>query len=66
MTVALTLLANVACGPKEKFCADMPNSEYHCMPPQEDAQGFGGDGGQSDPCDGATQVVRDGGLVCPF
>jgi hypothetical protein len=63
LLIALTTLANVACGPKEKFCVDMP--DFKCMPPQEEG-GFGGDGGQSDECDGAGKVVRNGTLVCNF
>jgi hypothetical protein len=66
LLVALTTLANVACGPKEKFCPEDPQNGYHCRPPEEDSGGFGGDGGQTDPCDGAVMVVRDGGLVCNF
>jgi hypothetical protein len=65
MMVALTLLANVACGPKEKFCVDDPGASYHCRPAQEDAQGFGGDGG-GDPCDGAGTVIMNGMAVCNF
>ena len=42
MMIALTALGNAACGPKEKFCVDMPDFGYHCMPPQEESGGFGG------------------------
>jgi hypothetical protein len=66
LLIALTTLTNVACGPKEKFCVDDPDNDYHCRPPQEEGGGFGGDGGQSDPCDGAGQVVKNGMLVCNF
>lgn len=65
MMIALTVLGNVACGPKEKFCVDDPGAGYHCRPPEEESMGFGGDAG-NDPCDGANTVVRDGALVCNF
>jgi hypothetical protein len=65
MTVALTVLANAACGPKEAFCPEDPDNGYHCRPPQEDGGGFGGDGGQNDPCDGgATIAGPDGSVTC--
>ena len=61
--IALTTLMNVACGPKEKFCKDMP--DFICMPPQEEG-GFGGDGGADDPCDGAGTKIVNGKPVCNF
>lgn len=65
LLLALMMLTNFACGPKEKFCANDPNNKYHCRPDLEEA-GAGGDGGENDPCDGAGQVVRNGMLVCNF
>src|SRR3954471_13014143 len=66
MMIALTVLGNAACGPKEKFCADDPDNSYHCRPPQEEGGGFGGNGGQNDPCDGAGTIIMNGMAVCNF
>jgi hypothetical protein len=62
LLLALMMLTNFACGPKEKFCADDPNNKYKCRPPEEEAAVT--PDADNDPCDGAGQHVSNGMLVC--
>ena len=64
--VGLTLLTNASCGPKEQFCADDPDNDYHCRPAQEEGGALGGTGGGvNDPCDGGSTIAGpDGSITC--